>query len=168
MDISAIIDWCLENGDLAKFYAESMRSSLFSGLLTVSAFVFSVKTFLLMALEKDVYNTTTYRRLVAKMQTLDPKLDRLEPLQNIHIALKRTVWLSFIAAVLQVSLGLLKSNLAAAACLLSAAVALMLIGHSFYVHHVAMQDWFQVVSDKPDPNDAGAAKNDEAGAVGGS
>ena len=131
------------------FYATSLRSNLFSGLLTVSAFIFSIKTFLLMALERDIYSSDEYAERVEGLETIEP-VDIHKPLKNIHKSMSRAVWVTFIAAFSQVTIGLIPINWATSASLALATLAALYIGWSFYVHHMAMRDWFDVLKRKSD------------------
>jgi hypothetical protein len=46
---------------LTTFYIQNLRASLFSGFLTLAGFLFTIKTFLIIRLNQDIYGDKEYQ-----------------------------------------------------------------------------------------------------------
>ncbi|MCK6586798.1 MAG: hypothetical protein L6Q76_04345, partial [Polyangiaceae bacterium] len=66
-----------------EFYAHSMRGSLFTGFLTLSGFLFSVNTFIVVNMKKELYDHVSYFEKVTRLQGVNPNLTFYGPLRRL-------------------------------------------------------------------------------------
>jgi hypothetical protein len=130
---------CLLVDEVASLYDKSMRSSLFTGFFTLSGFLLTAKTFIILNMKKEVYSTDAYLRTVlSHRQTLGtsaPGANELEvyaPLKRLGDLLTINVAATLISSALQFSLGLVNSRYAVAICLAIASMAIVLLAISLF------------------------------------
>ncbi len=120
------------SADFYQFYAMNLRGSLFSGFLTLTGFLFAVKTFLIINMKKELYDTPTYQeRYVAHLET-NPNLKIYGPLRRLSRWLLCAVIASLITAVSQLSIGLIPHWATAAFCMAMALGTVGLLGYILY------------------------------------
>jgi hypothetical protein len=119
------VDWAL----LPEFYVDNLRSNFFAGFLTLGTFLFAVKTFIVVKLKEDVFDTDFYRVRLKKMRSLSggKKLAHYAPLKNLTGLLFYAALSSLVCAVLQATLGLIERPWCAVICILSAIIAVVLL-----------------------------------------
>ena len=117
------------NFDLFKFYSENLRSALFSGFLTIGAFLLSLKTFIIVKLKEDLYDQDEYRARYEKNRTLNKKKAGTiyAPLNRLSDFLIICVIGSLVSAGFHFSIGLFKYNLTAAICISSSLFSLIIV-----------------------------------------
>lgn len=92
---------------LAKIYDDKLRSDFFAGFLAVGAFLLSLKTFIVMTMKVNVYDTLDYEKNWKKQYALDTKVGpRYRGLNRLNDCLFNSILASLVAAVAQVSIGL--------------------------------------------------------------
>jgi hypothetical protein len=122
---------------------ESMRSSLFTGFFTLSGFLLTAKTFVILNMKKEVYGTDMFLKAM-KQKYLDlqewplpkpeEKLTVYKPLRDIGDQLAANVALTLLTAVCQFTIGLWPTVPVIATCLGLAACSVALLGFSlFYI-----------------------------------
>ncbi len=150
--IADSVAWALAGGkdSFASFYAEALRPNLFAGFLTLCAFLFSVKTFLLVTLQKDVYGTPSYGARVKKLKELKPSLSRYGQLKRLNGTIFWAVVLTFVAAVLQLTIGLFNCNWAAAVCVAVSVIAGIDVGYNILLQRIVIADWIGFLEEQPD------------------
>jgi len=151
--------WLTTGGadSFAEFYAESLRSDLFAGFLTICAFLYSVKTFLLVTLQKDVYGTVAYGKRVAKLQQVNKKLGRYTQLKRLNRNLFWAVMATFVAATLNLTIGLIDANWAALLCVVAAIIAGLVVAYNLLVQWIVIKDWLAFLEEQPEPADPSPA-----------
>lgn len=112
------------------YYEDKMRASLFTGFFTLSGFLLSAKTFIVLNLKKEMFATKTYLKNFRTQSRLadGERFAVYGPLRNIGRALLVNVALCLASSIMQFSVGLVGTISAVAACLaVSAAAAGMLV-----------------------------------------
>jgi hypothetical protein len=142
--IADVIHWCFsDSGTLTDFYSNELRGNLFNGFLTIAAFLLSVKTFIVILLQKEVYGTDSYRQRIIALRELNSKLTIYGPLRRLNSLMTWTVALTLAASMLQLTVGLFRLNLAAMVCIMAAAFCAVLLFYVVWVMREAMQDYFE-------------------------
>ena len=137
--------WALSDCTLqlaTTFYGEKIREPMFSGLLTVAAFLFSLQTFIVVTMKENVYDSTKYDDLIKKLRVVKPTLKRYAPLQNFSSLLFQAVLTSLVAAVFQFSIGLIESPVAAAASIAMALWAILMNFVALFYLQSNLKIWF--------------------------
>ena len=142
--------WLLIGGDqsFASFYADALRSNLFAGFLTLCAFLYSVKTFLLVTLHKDVYSTVEYGNRVKKLSTTKKPIARYGQLRRLNRSIFWAVWLTFIAAILQLTIGMIDANWAAVLCVAISVIAAIDVAYNLFVQRGVIDDWLEFLEEQ--------------------
>lgn len=129
----------LETGTAAKifdFYAKNLRGSLFTGFLALGGFLMSAKTFIIVNMKKEVYDSARYKqdwldgRELNGAENYPPLFGPLRRLSNI---LFYTISFSFIASVSQLTVGLFESVPSVVACMFLVILALCFLMLSLYL-----------------------------------
>lgn len=126
------------------YYEDKMRASLFTGFFTLSGFLLSAKTFIVLNLKKEMFATKTYLKNLKTQARLeeDGQLPVYGPLRNIGRALLVNVALCLAASILQFSVGLVGSITAVAVCLAVAAAAAGMLVFSLVVIAKNLHDMY--------------------------
>lgn len=111
----------------AEFYADNLRVPMFTGFLSLGGFLFAAKTFIVVHMKKEVYDTEGYAKRLSEMRRLNSKLSHYQPLANLSALLFWSVSSSLLTATLQLTLGMIPKNWAAATCMSAAAVTIILL-----------------------------------------
>lgn len=129
------------------FFQKHLREPLFIGLLTVAAFLFSLKTFIIVTMKENVYGTTAYEKKWRKALELSPGLKRYAGLERFSLLLFSSVLISLIAAVLQFTLGLVDEPYAAIISIGSAIWSIAMIFVSLFYLQINLRSWFKFLDD---------------------
>jgi len=129
--------------DFVRFYAENLRGNLFSGFLTLAAFLLSAKTFIVIHLQKEIYSKKHYHDQIRGLRQVKPSLKYYAPLRRLSVLLFWTILTSIAAAIAQVTLGLISKAWAVWICLGLGILAIVLLLISFWVMSWSLTDWFE-------------------------
>jgi len=95
---------------LKKIYDDKLRSDFFSGFLAVGAFLLSLKTFIVMTMKTNVYDTESYKETWENNKRLNSNIGtRYSGLRELNRSMFSAIFYSLVAAVFQVTLGLIES-----------------------------------------------------------
>lgn len=133
--------------DMLTFFQDKMCQPLFAGLLTTAAFLFSLKTFIIVTMKQNVYGTTEYEKGWREKLAIDPAIKRYQPLRNFALLLFLSVLTSLVSAVAQFTLGLVPNPIAAVVCLSLAAWSIIMIFISLIFLQINLQSWFRFLDD---------------------
>lgn len=126
---------CFADCSFPKFYEDKMRASLFTGFFTLSGFLLSAKTFIILNLKKEVFSTKTYLKRVKEQSPLakNQQIEVYRPLRDVGTVLLMNVALCLLSSIAQFSLGLIGAKIAVAICLALAAAAAGMLGFSLFI-----------------------------------
>ena len=93
-----------------EFYQKNLRGYLFSGFISVGSFLLSLHTFVIINLRDKLFSTEPYKQKFAKANRIEvdkiQEKDLYKPLDRLSCFLNLSIWLSFITAIAQFTLGL--------------------------------------------------------------
>lgn len=129
----------LEPGTTSKifdFYARNLRGSLFTGFLALGGFLMSAKTFIIVNMKKEVYDSARYKQDWLDGRELNgsenyPPLFR--PLRRLSNILFYTISFSFLASVAQLTIGLFESVPSVVICSFLVILAICFLMLSLYL-----------------------------------
>lgn len=114
----------------SQFYAANLRGSLFAGFLTLGGFLMSLKTFIIVNMKKEVYDTAGYKELHARAKKTDPK-SRIStvfgPLRNLSTIIYATIVSCISTAVSQLTVGLFGTLWSSIFCVWMAVLSIMFL-----------------------------------------
>lgn len=145
--------FCEEN--VIEFYQFNLRGALFGGLLTVSAFLFSLKTFIVVKMKESVYDAEFYGAMVKERQKLNPNITRYGPLRNLSKLLFWAVLISLLASFVQFSVGLIPKIWAVQVALAASLWSIGMILLSLLHMQSNLRTWFDLLEDHADSPTSG-------------
>ncbi|MDT0501623.1 MULTISPECIES: hypothetical protein [unclassified Halomonas] len=107
----------------SEYYGENLRGHLFAGYISLGAFLLSLKAFIIISMKHNVYDSDAYKELHGKKirgRNISPEQSRREryaPLQQLSDFIYYAIVFSLVAAIAQVSIGLIESIYATLFCL---------------------------------------------------
>ncbi|MDF5843600.1 hypothetical protein P4053_17650 [Pseudomonas aeruginosa] len=147
----------LEAGTTAKifeFYAENLRGSLFTGFLALGGFLMSAKTFIIVNMKKEVYDSAKYKQDWLDGMELNgpenyPPLFR--PLRRLSNILFYTISFSFLASIAQLTIGLYESVPSVMVCSFLVILAISFLMLSLYLIKKNLATMFDYLDKSHDP-----------------
>lgn len=119
------IDWARVAGEIPVFYRDNLRSDLFLAFVSAGAFLLSLKTFIVITMKKELFDTEGYREIYDKAcQRAGGELGGVyKPLQELNSYIFFAILMSLMCSALQVSLGFVPNVVAVFVCLYFAVCA---------------------------------------------
>ncbi|MCC9645008.1 hypothetical protein LOC71_22250 [Rhodopirellula sp. JC740] len=143
-----LTEW-LAADDYACFYADECRRGLFAGFLTVATFLFSVKTFLLVTLHRDIYSDPKYVKFREQLVKENLSEDRpLQPLKRLSDRLHISTLLALSAAIAQFTVGMLPFNWAASIATLAGVASVGDLCLILSIQKEVIDDWIKALDEK--------------------
>lgn len=125
------------------FYAQNLRSSLFSGFLTLGSFLVAVNTFVIVNLKKEVYDHPSYREYVYGIRRTRPGSKFYGALNRLSALLFWTIVLAVFTSVSQLTIGVIfRTRWAAIVCLGSAAITIITLIVVLITIRLNLKEWF--------------------------
>lgn len=157
---AAVVTYLAHDNSVFKFYASSLRGSLFSGFLSLGAFMFSLKTFILVNMKTGVYDNDRYRQRVENARTAAPNtpIKVYGSLERLRSLLFWSILTSLFTAVLQMTLGLVDSQVTVAITLGAVGVSLGFLGQALFHINANLKMWFEFLEQDVDAKRATQAE----------
>lgn len=89
------------------YYEKHIRGNLFAGLIAVGGFLMTGKTFILVTMKQNVFDDEEYIKNYKKLVKFDQSLKRYAPLIQLKDILYVSVYVTIIAAIVQLTIGLI-------------------------------------------------------------
>lgn len=89
------------------YYEKHIRGNLFAGLIAVGGFLMTGKTFILVTMKQNVFDDAEYVKNYEKLVKFDQSLKRYAPLIQLKDILYASVYMTIIAAIVQLTIGLI-------------------------------------------------------------
>lgn len=118
------------------FYAFNLRGSMFTGFLALGGFLMSAKTFIIVNMKKEVYDSDKYKQNWLdglKINGADKHKPLFSPLRRLSNIIFYTITSCFIASISQLTLGLFKSIPTIMICLFFVVVAVSFLMLSLFL-----------------------------------
>lgn len=114
-------------------YYTSIKGSLFVTSVTIGAFLFTMKTFIIQTMKKEVYDTESYGEYFDSAKLTDSTLDRYKQLTNLRQFLFLSILFSLTSGILNVTLGYLDNFYIAAFCSIMSIVSWVFVLISLFL-----------------------------------
>lgn len=139
--------YCQKMEDFGPYYNENLRASLFAGFLSLGGFLLSLKTFIVVNMKKDIFDSKKYEEAWESQRKLGSIGRKYDPLRELSMILFASILASIITAVLQITVGLHQSLLSTAICIWSAAFATILLCKSLFLIRANLRTMFDHLDD---------------------
>jgi phosphoglycerol transferase MdoB-like AlkP superfamily enzyme len=114
------------NPGLEQQYSASIRTPTFSALLTLGSFLLTLKSAILQRL-KDSFDTDEEAKLYIRHLKKQPNRRYYHGLENMSVALSASIFMAFVSALLQLTVGFVSNPFAVAINLSSAITTFALV-----------------------------------------
>lgn len=131
-----------DNSKIWYFYSQNIRSSLFTGFLTLGGFLFSLKTFIVVKMKENVYDDKDYIKNLNEQRKITPGLSHYGPLKRLSNLLFLSVLSSIITSVSQFTIGLIDSPVSALICIWLSSFTIVLLIISLILIKINLDQWF--------------------------
>ena len=131
---------------------DRLRPAILTGFLTASGFLFAMKTFIVVMMKRDVYDSEAYGALIAELRTIDKGKRYYGPLQNLRRLLFCAILCCLSTSLLDITLGLVHHWLIAAICISAAVLSIALVMASVVLVNRNVCAWLTAEEKKKTPN----------------
>lgn len=159
--IGALVWYLARTHDIHTFYGGSLRSSLFSGFLSLGGFLLSLKTFIVVKMKEGLYDHRLYKERFAEWRKKDARratAKLFEPLGRLRGLLFLSIVSALVTAVLQMTLGLVEKDWAAGVCLAATGFSIALLTQSLIQINGNLRTWFGYLEEDADEQEREAEK----------
>ncbi|WP_343633548.1 hypothetical protein [Roseateles sp.] len=139
--LSAVVALTPSQGAAMTFYADKIRVSLFTGLLTVGSFLLSLKVFIVVKFKENVFDSPAYLELLNERRKIKPSLKHYAPVRQLSTVLFVAISSALIASVSQVTIGLIAHPAAFLICIALAAFAGAMLFQTLILIRVILTEW---------------------------
>ncbi|UST65941.1 hypothetical protein NF673_09375 [Pseudomonas moraviensis] len=133
------------------FYAGNLRGSFFTGFLALGGFLMSAKTFIIVNMKKEVYDSATYEEKWLhglQLNGADKYETLFYPLRRLSNIIFYTIASCFIASVAQLTLGLFKNIPSVMVCFFLVIVAICFLMLSLFLIKKNLATMFDHLDEK--------------------
>lgn len=131
--------------DLYSFYAKKMQIPLFTGFLTLSGFLLSLKTVILIKLKEGLYDHKQYQKLVQEKQALNSGYTYYGPLSRLSHFLVHSVLLALLTSFFQFSAGFWNLDIVAAIGISLAITTIIVVLLAWWNIRQNLNCWFELL-----------------------
>lgn len=105
-------------------YHHEFRTALFTSSLTLGTFLFTMKTFIIQTIKKEIYDQKLYKENIENIAKLSGKdAEYYKPLKSLSRLIFFAIVTALANAFLQISLGYVDCSLAAYVCMASSFIS---------------------------------------------
>lgn len=137
--------YCQKSNVFVTFFEENLRGHLFAGFLGLGGFLLSLKTFIVVTMKGNVYDTKEYKERWEKINEQIPSdsVALYYPLNQLSDLLFYAIAASFITAIAQLSFGLSGLFAFSLLCIALAIGTLLLLMQSMVSIKRNLDQWFE-------------------------
>lgn len=139
--------YCPKLDGFGKFFNDNIRASLFAGFLSLGGFLLSLKTFIIVNMKKDVYDSPKYGQTWEAHSKLGAVGRKYDPLRELSAVLFAAILTAILTAILQITVGLHQSFGSSFICLWSATFATILLVKSLFLIRSNLKNMFDYLDD---------------------
>lgn len=130
-------------------YAVHVRGNVFAGILSAGSFLLSLKTFIVVKLQENVYESSVYKQKFLRLKKdVDPSLQFYKPLRQLSDFLFWCILFCLLASVWQVTIGFIKSSALALTCVFFAAFSGGLVFCALWIIKSILSDWMDCLEER--------------------
>ena len=101
---------------LIDYYTE-FRSAIFISSVTLGTFLFTMKTFIIQTMKSEIYDSVEYQKGIRDLRSEGMSTGYYTQLRNFSAVLFYSIFLAFLNAFLQITLGYINHSLAVYVCI---------------------------------------------------
>jgi len=135
------------------YYASNIRGSLFTGFLTAGSFLLSLKAFIVVKLKENIFDTDRYKERLKERRKLNPNLTLYGPVKRLSQLLFVSISSAIIAAVSQLSVGLIPQWEATFFCVFVSVVAVSMLVFTLLLIKNILNEWLDYLEEENNDNE---------------
>jgi len=129
-------------------YAAHLRGNVFAGILSAGSFLLSLKTFIVVKLQENVYDSEVYKsRYLRLKREVDNTLQLYKPLRQLSDFLYWCIFFCLISSVAQVTLGFLNCFSVVLLCIFLAVFSGALVFFALWIIKSILSDWMDCLEE---------------------
>lgn len=114
-------------------YYQQYKTAIFTSSLTLATFLFTMKSFVIATMKKELYDSEKYQAQIAQRRQEGKKEKYYGPLNNLRKLLLVSIFSALISAVLQISVGFYQTVVAAWICFGSAGLSWIIVIYALII-----------------------------------
>lgn len=138
------MDW----NEFIKLYDLNLRQALFSSLFSLAAFLFAMKTFIVVKMKEGLYDTPEYKIIIQQKRQRNPNHSFYGSLRRLSSFLTYSIFSAIIGALAQITIGFIKTPFYVCIALSLAAVSVALLIISIILSSFNLNNWFDKLEEK--------------------
>ena len=123
------------------FYKNNLRGNLFAGLISISALLMTGMTFILITMKNNIFDSKEYIENFKKLQKHNSTLTHYGPLKELKDLLYYSVFVSFLAAIFQFTIGLIPNYICTILSIFIAIYSIVLVFDSLRMIKINLDFW---------------------------
>lgn len=136
------------------YFADKIRSSLFTGLLTVGSFLLSLKVFIVVKFKETVFDSKEYKERLANLRKIDPGIQHYAQVRNLSSVLFAAIASAIGGSVCQLTIGLIEKPAAMLFCVFMAAFAGAMLLQALLLIRRILGEWLDHMEVKPEQGES--------------
>jgi len=133
---------------LAQLYSPSLQTSLLGGFLAIAGFLLSTKTFILVHMKNEVFDSEHWREKDLLLRSMGRKSTYYKSLQQLGEFLSLSVLTSLITALLHLTTVFLRNQYTISLALSLSILSIILVGASWWFISSNLRTWFKELNKK--------------------
>ena len=130
------------------YVSKKLKITLFSGLLTVGAFLLSMKTFIVFRLKEDLYDNESFKKKIkAISEVTGHEHDHYCGLRNLSNFLSISVFGALSSAVMNITIGFCEKKITSIICVTMSMYSVIFLFCAWILVWKNLNDWFDVLKD---------------------
>lgn len=131
-----------------EFFQNVLRQPFFTGFLTLTGFLLSATTFIVIQMKKELYDKDQYLKEVARLRQIDSTTPIYKPLRSLSRLLVVALTLSLTTSLSQFTIGVWFGFYGAVICAVLAAATFIVVFICLWQMHLNLQQWFGYLEDE--------------------
>lgn len=153
---NSVPDW----SGVPDFYSKNIRASFFTGFLTVGSFLLSLKTFIVVKLKENVFDSKQYKEQISEARKINNNLTLYGPIKRLSKLVFISICACISASLSQLTIGLINHWAASLFCILIASFAISMLIETLILIRGTIDNW--LTSSEEIFNNEEKKKNEES------
>lgn len=139
--------YCPKLEEFGQFFSQNIRASLFAGFLSLGGFLLSLKTFIIINMKRDVFESAKYQEAWELQKGIGSIGRKFDPLRELSAVLFAAILTAIVTAVLQITIGLFQTLASSVLCLWAATFSTTLLVKSLFLIRSNLRCMFDHLDD---------------------
>lgn len=113
-------------------YHTEIRTALFLSSVTLGTFIFTMKSFIIQTMKKEVYDNESYIQEKLPLKETGDINGIYDQLKLLAGLLKWAIWLSFASAAMHITIGFIGSKWSSSICIIATILSWIVVATSVY------------------------------------